>query len=427
MNDFRFSSDLGVLQKGQMNAMRELREQARAGMARKLASYGAKSTGASSGGLGDRPTQISSAQNRNREDSGDAKAVRLAKNGGSVKRLDRKPRKKGGRVWEGLPKAATEDKKPAKRRGEQKSTEELKRGGRAKRADGGSIPPRALSMTLSPTQGASTDADFGPALASADQRASAAIDRVWRNFAGPNAGPPTDEDKSNIFRDLGRAAPTNVVAGVSALRELGVGQVVDPEGRVGNPVFVAGTSPTGANVPLDHGSIARLADTLAYLHPIERPGAPWGGNAYNFRTPPPPGYGDTSIVLNTAPNSLGTPPADVLAHETGHTIHNYMGRAEAPLAGANSAALGEFANMSTLRGEDVARKTGARGSLEDYRYFNSAREQFAEGVRQYLTDPNGFKSKYPEASRFLRGVVNSDPEMRRLLMLSQRGRGTGYG
>ncbi len=97
------------------------------------------------------------------------------------------------------------------------------------------------------------------------------------------------------------------------------------------------------------------------------------------------------------------------------------------MAGSNSAALREFANMSALRGEDTARKTGARGSLEDYRYFNSAREQFAEGVRSYLTDPNAFKSKYPEAAKFLRGVVNTDPRMRRLLMLSQGDGRNSYG
>jgi hypothetical protein len=124
--------------------MKALREKAKAGMARKLVSYGAKSTGAPSGakgGLGDRSTPISSAQNRSREDSGDAKAIRLAKDGGSVKRLDRKPRKSGGRVREGSLKDVGEDKKLAQRRGDQKSTEGLKRSARAKRANGGNLGP----------------------------------------------------------------------------------------------------------------------------------------------------------------------------------------------------------------------------------------------------------------------------------------------
>jgi hypothetical protein len=139
--------------------MEDLRKQAKEGMAKKLASYGGKSTGTSfndKGHWGSASSPVDSAQiNRKPEGSDEAKAVRLAKDGGSVKRLDRKPRKSGGRVWEGSPKDEAEDKKLAKKHGmsmekfersaidkkhdEQKSMEGLKSGGRAKRADGGRV------------------------------------------------------------------------------------------------------------------------------------------------------------------------------------------------------------------------------------------------------------------------------------------------
>jgi hypothetical protein len=82
--------------------MEDLRKQAKEGMAKKLASYGGKSTGTSfndKGHWGSASSPVDSAQiNRKPEGSDEAKAVRLAKDGGSVKRLDRKPRKSGGRV-----------------------------------------------------------------------------------------------------------------------------------------------------------------------------------------------------------------------------------------------------------------------------------------------------------------------------------------
>ncbi|MBG0808740.1 hypothetical protein IY145_05060 [Methylosinus sp. H3A] len=58
-------------------------------------------------------------------------------------------------------------------------------------------------------------------------------------------------------------------------------------------------------------------------------------------------------------------------------------------------------------------------SLDSYRYFYSGREQFADGVRRYLADPSGFKASYPDAAKFLRDAINSNPEIRKILMLSQ--------
>jgi len=279
-------------------------------------------------------------------------------------------------------------------------------------------------MSLSPTQSASRDEDFSSNIDAAKQRSHAAVQDVWSRFA-PNAGSPSRENQFEIFKDLGRAQPTNIDERISSLRQSGAGYVTDPEGRTGDPVFIAGTSPTGQNIPLDQGSLARLGDSLAYLYPVSEPGAPWGGTAY-ASGPTRAAESNTSILLNMAENSLGKHPAEVLAHETGHTINNYLGTADAPLAGANDAAMREFASMSAGRAAETNARAGS--SIADYRYMNSGREQFAEGIRQYLTDPNGFKARYPEAAKYLRGVVNTNPKMNRLLMLSQdASTGDAYG
>lgn len=82
--------------------MKSLRDQAKSQHSSKLSSYGGKSTGtrfSDKGSWGDSAAPVDSGQDaRKPPGADDAKPVRAAKDGGAIKRLDRKPRAAGGRV-----------------------------------------------------------------------------------------------------------------------------------------------------------------------------------------------------------------------------------------------------------------------------------------------------------------------------------------
>lgn len=281
-------------------------------------------------------------------------------------------------------------------------------------------PPPAPSreMTLSSLQINSRPADFAGVIDNATRRSDAAIADVWKSYAGPGTRPATVEDQQAIFRDLPNVRPMGH-ARLAELGQVGRASVVDPEGRRGAPLFVAGTAPDGRNVPLDAGSIARMADALSYVHKMDRPGAPWGGRTFRGG----PDGGEAAMLLNTAANEMRTPPADVLTHELGHVAHNRMGISDNPLAGASPEAMREFSAMAGARGAEP----GAGRTLKDYQYFNSGREQFAEAFRSYVTNPNDFKARFPAAAAFMRRAVNENPNMRDVLFLSQTDGGNAVG
>lgn len=162
--------------------MKEHKAEAKAMHAKKLASYGGKSRGTdfSDKGkfAGSAPPVGTETQRADEIKPGLGSLVRTVKKGGAVegdkpmKRLDRKPRKCGGRVkkeeggragWEGSKKDVAEDKKLAKKHGmslkdweksemdeehDEGESEEMKKGGRAKRAEGGRVGKGKTNITI---------------------------------------------------------------------------------------------------------------------------------------------------------------------------------------------------------------------------------------------------------------------------------------
>ena len=204
--------------------------------------------------------------------------------------------------------------------------------------------------------------------------------------------------------------------------------MTDPEGRSGKPLFVAGTAPDGSNVPIRNGSLVALGTTLAHVGGMDRPGSPWGGTSF-WAGEQSPGESNTAILLNTAPNAAGVSGEEILAHETGHAIANYIGAGKAPLSGASKAAQGEFAAMSRERMQQMGQATGegvSNRTIGNYAYFGSQNEQFAEGIRQYLFDPNAFKARYPNAAAHLRSIVNGNLNLSHILMLAKAGMSNAF-
>ena len=168
--------------------MKEIRDAAKASAARRLASYKGLSTGSSFNDKGhwgdaDKPVDGESKSKDVKKDDG-VKAVKMAKDGGCVSRLDKAPRKgrkAGGRVFEGSAKDVAEDKKLAakhkmsmkdwekskldEKHDEQQSMKGLRKGGRTERADGGRVGKgkTIVNVVVSPPSGQGAGAVAPPA------------------------------------------------------------------------------------------------------------------------------------------------------------------------------------------------------------------------------------------------------------------------
>lgn len=213
---------------------------------------------------------------------------------------------------------------------------------------------------------------------------------------------------------IGEYDPVNVEERVAASRKYGPSTVVDPEGRKGNPLFVAGTTPTGENVPLNLGQQAGLAEHLSRMFEYKTKGDYAAGRTWaNPQKKLPFGLSGSTLGMNKA--YKGNDPGYALPHEIGHVIHDYQGRAANPLGGAPQQATDEFEQMALKRRLFDYGAPDARGN-----YTEDPREQWAEGVKAYLTNPAKFKSEYPEAAKFMRKIINTDPKLNKLLMLSRR-------
>ena len=212
----------------------------------------------------------------------------------------------------------------------------------------------------------------------------------------------------------GRREPLDVNQNIATSSAYGTSTVTDPEGRTGHPVFVAGTTPTGQNVPLNSGQQAVMAAHLARIYKYNNPTDPQLAVTNLFRRSQgeltPEGKSSLSIGINTGHKE--TPQS--IPHEVGHVVANYQNRFDNPLEGASPEALAQFRNMGRLR-QQVYYKN--RPDLKEY--VNLPQEQWAEGFRGYITDPKMFKQTYPDAARFMRGIINTDPRINKLLNLSR--------
>ena len=277
---------------------------------------------------------------------------------------------------------------------------------------------RARELSLSATQSTSSDDEFRPVLDRASAESRDLIVENWRK--NNNGTTPTDDQIRDEFTRVGSSNPVNIDERAAMFRH---GRVTDPEGRTGEPVFVAGTAPDGRAVALNAGDVARLSSSVARIDTVNDPASDWGGATFSS-SQSAPGTSYNSIAANTGYDKTGVGPADVLAHETGHVIHNFLGRRNNPFEGADPMALADFSKMVDMRAKAEGVRTptsGGKMSIGDtssFQYFVRPQEGFAEGLRMYLRDPNNFKTNYPNAAKFLRGVVNSDPNLSRLLMLS---------
>lgn len=281
---------------------------------------------------------------------------------------------------------------------------------------------RARELELSKTQATSSDEEFRPIVErETDESRRLAADNFKRSHDGKSPTPVQQQDE---FIELSTTNPRNLDARTAALTRAGNGRVTDPEGRTGNPVYVAGTTPDGRPVALNGGDVARLSASLTNIDTASAPGADWGGATFNGEKVAP-GMSYNSIAFNTAYKDAVAGPVDVLAYETGHAIHNYLGRSRNPMDGADNLALSDFNLMMHARAKAPGVQPAATvrntpsADNRSFMYYARPQEGFAEGIRMYLRDPNGFKNTYPNAARFLRGVINNDPHLSRLLMLSQ--------
>jgi Cell Wall Hydrolase len=225
--------------------------------------------------------------------------------------------------------------------------------------------------------------------------------------------------------------PLNYNQEIDKLRQHGTSHVVDPEGREGNPVFVAGTAPDGTNIPLNQAQAAMIA------HSISRLSANYDEN--NVRTRGmttasksqeaalPKGQTGQFITINNAPYE-GDNKGLTVGHEAGHAMGRIMDMpVNAELKDANSKAIGDFQRLNAERtymtpeqlysNHPFSSKVHLNTNERDY--YVSPSESWAESIGRYMQDPNDFKSKYPDAAKFLRDKVNTDPELNKLLMLSR--------
>jgi hypothetical protein len=109
----------------------------------------------------------------------------------------------------------------------------------------------------------------------------------------------------------------------------------------------------------------------------------------------------------------------VLAHETGHMIHDLA--AEMSLAPFRKLHA-ELARVYSTLNEG---KEGLRPPKrpQDYGYPDDEApyERIAEGFRAYLTDPNYFKEVAPKSAAAFRALVNSHPWLSKLIQLNSLG------
>ena len=231
--------------------------------------------------------------------------------------------------------------------------------------------------------------------------------------------------------------PRNYNEEIDKLRQIGTASVTDPEGRTGNPAFVAGTAPDGTEIPMNQAQQAMMAHAVAKLtynyddaHPEVR-GATVAANGPYFEDKLPKGQTGQIITVNQAPFTGGGAPTSTLGHETGHAFGRVM---DVPLnhelEGAGDKVLADLRRMNAERvglteqqlyeKHPFARKAVNQKGMDDaQQYYTSPSESWADAFGRYVTHPNDFKTKYPDAAKYLRDKVNTNPELNRLLMLSQ--------
>jgi hypothetical protein len=225
---------------------------------------------------------------------------------------------------------------------------------------------------------------------------------------------PTDAEFNKEKTESGINQPVDVETRIASNIPKGTATVVDPEGRKGSPLFVAGTTPQGENVPLNRGQQAALSAHLARLYEYADPESRVAGVTTNNIA------GQQKLPFGLSNNAIGfklgrSNVEYSLPHEVGHAIHNYQNRADNPLEGADEATLKEFAQMAHDRW-----KSDYKGKdLKDAAYTATPQEKWAEGMKAYLNDPQMFKLLQPNAAKFMRGIVNTDPRINKLLMLSR--------
>lgn len=250
-----------------------------------------------------------------------------------------------------------------------------------------------------------------------------------------------NNDDPDSSMDLVRSYqhPRNYNEEIDKLRKLGTASVTDPEGRTGNPAFVAGTAPDGTEIPMNQAQQAMMAHAVAKLtynyddaHPEVR-GATVAANGPFFEDKLPKGQTGQIITVNQAPFTGGGDPTSTLGHETGHAFGRVM---DVPLnhelEGAGDKVLADLRRMNAERvgmteqqlyeKHPFARKAVNQKGMDDaQQYYTSPSESWADAFGRYVTHPNDFKAKYPDAAKYLREKVNTNPELNRLLMLSQDG------
>lgn len=241
-------------------------------------------------------------------------------------------------------------------------------------------------------------------------------DMLSRSYKESEAQIPSDFDftpteRRNIKQGLGEVSPTDVVGKIPSK---GRSRVIDPEGREGSPLFVAGTTPEGKNVALNKPQSVDLARRLAHVYSYddEDLGGVTTGDP-SFQRKLPFGLSGSSIGLNKRAEK--DYEHENLAHETGHAIHNYLQRFDEPFKGAPKEVLEEINDRGLERWEKDLGKDPKRKM-----YALDPKEQFAESVRSYMMNPAGFKARNPATAKYLRSVINTDPRMNKLLFLARK-------
>jgi hypothetical protein len=227
----------------------------------------------------------------------------------------------------------------------------------------------------------------------------------------PSEQRPTEHQFDEQKSIAGIDQPLDVESRIERHIPKGTATVVDPEGRQGNPLFVAGTTPSGENSKLNFGQQSALAAHLGHLYFYSDPNTKEAAiTTFQPKQKLPFGLSNNAVGFNLSKDT----PENSLAHEFGHNVHNYLGRADDPLRGASDEAHNEFDQMSEDRWKSYYH------SAKDMRpYAYMPQEQWAEGMKMYLNNPSTFKALYPNAAKFMRGIINTDPRINRLLMLSK--------
>lgn len=214
--------------------------------------------------------------------------------------------------------------------------------------------------------------------------------------------------------------------------------VKDPEGVTGSPLFFAGST-EDENIPLSDDDAKRLFQLLTNVTGPDDPElGPYWSWAYGAVKPKvsarPRSFLDEELSDAGAEGGSGGTAAHEGAHAISHALNAFGGytsadgRPEIPgesldphisgIALEHRDPVGEESPLAAAGLTDPDRAAFVRDANKDafdkypnikshYEYLMSPQELFAESLRAYVQDPEGFKKKFPDVAKQMRQLINN--------------------